>query len=79
MDYTFTPINVTFPAGVNSTTINIPVNSDNIVEENEILQIEIFVPVPTKYAVVSGNPSKASVIIIDSSSMKFHCKTTITA
>lgn len=70
MDYTSTPITATFPAGVNSTTINIPVISDNIVEENETLQLKIFVPVPTKYAVESGN--SALIIITDNSSTYVH-------
>ena len=69
MDYTSTPINATFPAGVNNTTVDIPVTVDNIVEENETFQVEIFIPVPAKYAVEPGNPSKASVTITDSSSM----------
>ena len=73
MDYTSTPITATFPAGVNSTTINVPVTKDNIVEENETFELEIFIPVPTKYAVESGNPSRASAMIIDSSSTYFHC------
>ena len=69
MDYTSTPINATFPAGINSTTVNVPVISDNIVEINETLQLEIYLPVPAKYAVELGNPSKAFAVITDSSSM----------
>ena len=37
-------------------------------EENETFQLEIFVPVPAKYAAEPGNPSKISVIIADNSS-----------
>ena len=37
-------------------------------EENETFQLEIFVPVPAKYAAEPGNPSKTSVIIADNSS-----------
>ena len=71
MDYTSTPINATFPAGINSTTVNVPVTSDNIVEITETFQLEIYLPVPAKYAVELGNPSKALVAITDSSSMQF--------
>ena len=69
MDYTSTSITATFPAGINHTTVNIPVTSDNIVERNETLQLEIIVPVPAKYAIETGNPSKAFAVITDSSSM----------
>ena len=41
-------------------------------EENETFQLEIFVPVAAKYAVEPGNPSKTSVIIVDSSSKYVH-------
>ena len=68
VDYTSTSITATFPAGINSTTVNIPVIRDNIVERNETIQLEIYLPVPAKYAVETGNPSKATAIITDSSS-----------
>lgn len=69
MDYNSTSVTATFPAGVNSTTVNIPVTNDNIVEKNETLQLEIYVPVPAKYSVKSGYPSKAFAVITDNSSM----------
>ena len=69
MDYISTSITATFLTGINSTTVNIPVTRDNVVERNETIQLEIYVPVPTKYAVETGNPSKAIAIITDSSSM----------
>ena len=69
MDHNSTSVSATFPAGINSTTVNIPVISDNIVEKNETLQLEIYVPVPAKYAVKTGKPSKAIAIITDSSSV----------
>ena len=69
VDYTSTFITATFPAGINSTTVNVPVTRDNIVERNETLQLEIDVPVPAKYAVETGNRSKAVAIITDNSSM----------
>ena len=69
MDYSSTSVSATFPAGVNSTTVNVPVISDNIVERNETLQLEVYVPVPAKYAIKTGKPSKAIAVITDSSSM----------
>ena len=69
VDYISTPITATFPAGVNSTTVDVPVIIDNVVEENETLQLEIFLPAPVKFAVQLGNPAKAIAIITDSSSM----------
>ena len=69
MDYISTPITATFPAGVNSTTVVVPVIIDNVVEENETLQLEIFLPAPVKFAVELGNPTKATAIITDSSSI----------
>lgn len=69
MDYSSTSVTATFPAGINSTTVNIPVISDNIIEKNETLQLEIYVQVPAKYAVKTRKPNKAIAVITDSSSM----------
>ena len=68
VDYNSTSITVTFPAGTNSTTFNVPVINDNIVERNETFQLEISIPVPVKYAVEVGYPSKAIAVITDVSS-----------
>jgi len=69
VDYISTPITATFAVGASSTTINVPLTSDKIVEGNETFQLEIFLPVPAKYAVELGNPSNAFAVITDSSSM----------
>lgn len=68
MDYNSNSVTATFPPGVNSTIVNIPVIDDNIVERNETLQLEIYVPIPAKYAVRTGKPSKVVAVITDSSS-----------
>ena len=41
VDYTSTPITATFTAGTASTTVNIPVKSDDIVEGTEMFNLII--------------------------------------
>ena len=69
MDYNSTYITATFPAGINSTSVDVPVISDDIVERNETFQLDINIPAPAKYAVEVGYPSRAIAIITDASSM----------
>ena len=63
MDYTSGPYSVTFPAGVMSVPFNIPVNDDNIFEENENFTLTISSSLPT--GVMVGNPGQARVTIVD--------------
>ena len=41
IDYISAPINVTFTAGTNSTTIHIPITKDNVTEEKETFDLSI--------------------------------------
>ena len=65
MDYTSNPINATFTAGTNSTTINIPVNKDDIVEGTEMFNLHIIIPSSLK-DVILGKQNTAIVHIYDS-------------
>ena len=44
VDYISTPITATFPAGTNSTTINVPVTRDNISEYAETFDLKLTIP-----------------------------------
>ena len=63
MDYTSGPYSVTFPAGVASVPFNIPINDDNIFEENENFTLTINSSLST--GVMVGNPGKTTMTIID--------------
>ena len=63
MDYTSGPYSVTFPAGVMSVSFNIPINDDNIFEENENFTLTINSSLPT--GVMVGNPGQATMTIVD--------------
>ena len=65
MDYTSTPITATFTAGANSTTINIPVIMDDIVEGTEIFKLHIIVP-SSENDTILGRQNTAIVHIYDS-------------
>ena len=72
MDYTSTPITATFTAGTTSTTINVPVTMDDNVEGAETFQLQLSLPLSMKYAVKLGHPSRATSVIIDTSSTYVH-------
>ena len=63
MDYSSGPYSVTFPAGVTIVPFNIPINDDNIFEENENFTLTINSSLPT--GVMVGNPGQATVTIVD--------------
>ena len=63
MDYISGPYSVTFPAGVTSVPLNIPINDDNIFEINEKFILTIISSLST--GVQSGNPNQATVTIED--------------
>ena len=65
MDYTSTPITATFTAGANSTTINIPVIMDDIVEGTEIFNLKIIIP-SSENDTILGKQNTAIVYIYDS-------------
>ena len=63
MDYISGPYTVTFPAGVMSVPFNIPINDDNILEDNENFTLTINSSLPI--GVMVGNLSQATVTIVD--------------
>ena len=66
MDYTSTPINTTFTAGTASTTVNVPVTEDEILEPSESFGLTITVPPMLSTRVLVGDPNTATGNIIDS-------------
>ena len=67
MDYTSTPITATFTAGTNSTTINVPVTSDNITEIPETFDLHFTIP-PSLSRVAPGDINISIANITDSTS-----------
>ena len=69
MDYTSTPLAATFTAGTNSTTINIPVNMDNIAEESETFNLSLTIPPSlSERGITLGVNSAATATITDNTS-----------
>ena len=64
MDYTSGPYTITFPAGQTTATFDVPINDDNLLEDNEhfILTINSS-SLPSDVTV--GNPGQATVNIVD--------------
>ena len=63
MDYTSGPYSVTFLVGDITSLLDIPINDDNIFEENENFTLTINSSLPT--GVMVGNPGQATVTIVD--------------
>ena len=63
MDYTSGPYSVTFPAGVTISYLNIPINDDNIFENNENFMLTINSSLPQ--GIIIGYPGHQEVIIWD--------------
>ena len=68
MDYTSTPITATFTAGTTSTTIDIPVTMDSILEHSETFTLSITIPPALNGNVVPGDIATAVGNISDISS-----------
>ena len=68
MDYDSTPIDATFVAGTNITTINISVIKDDIVEKSETFDLSFSIPSSLSGQVMSGTINKATGGIIDTTS-----------
>ena len=68
MDYDSTPIDATFVAGTNITTINISVIKDDIVEESESFDLSFTIPSSLSGYVMPGTINKAVAKIIDNTS-----------
>ena len=67
MDYTSTPITATFTAETTSTTINVPVSTDDIAEKAETFDLTITIP-SSLSRVVSGDITTVVGIITDTTS-----------
>ena len=64
MDYDSGPYSVTIPAGQTTTTFDVPINNDDILEGNENFTLTINEPsLPT--GVTRGDPGQATVTIVD--------------
>ena len=64
MDYHSGPYTVKFPTGVATTTFNISINNDNVLEDNENFTLTInSSSLPGNVTV--GNPGEATVTIVD--------------
>ena len=62
-DFISAPLNATFPAGATTTTVRVPVMSDNIVEGDEMFSMSLS---PIGPGIVAGSVTSATGIILDS-------------
>ena len=60
---------VTITAGTNSSTINITVISDNIVEGDEMFTMNLVISSSLSPGIIAGDITMATVTIMDTSSM----------
>lgn len=56
----------TFTANSTTSSVSFPVLLDNVVEGNETFEVVLRVPTNLSPSIVTGRPSSAMVIIIDS-------------
>jgi len=73
VDYTSTPITATFTAGTTSTTVNVPVTMDTIIEPDETFDLSFTIPVFLRGDVVPGSITTATGTIDDDSPGKLFC------
>ena len=66
IDYSSTPINATFAPGFSSTTVNILVMEDDIVESSETFSLSIIIPSSLGSRVLPGRLNTAIGRITDS-------------
>ena len=65
-DYKGESFSVTFPAGVNVITFNVPIINDNIAELAESFTLDLVIPpASTAMGVIAGSPDTATVNIMD--------------
>ena len=64
MDYTSGPYTVTFPAGQTTATFDVPINDDDILENDEDFRL-IIVAGSLRDRVTRANPFRATVTIAD--------------
>ena len=70
MDYDSTPINATFIAGTNSTTVNITVIMDGVAERDELFDLNFTIPSSLKDKISFGDATSAVCIVADNTSKK---------
>ena len=70
-DFNSTPLTATIPAGATTTTVRVPVMSDNIVEGYERFNMSLNVPSSLGLGIVAGSVTSATGIIVDSTSKNF--------
>ena len=70
-DFTGTSLTARIPAGATTTTVRVPVMSDNIVEGDELFGIRLYVPLSLGPGIVAGSVTSATGIILDSSGKKY--------
>ena len=68
IDFDSAPQNITITAGTNSSTIQITVINDNIVEGNETFIMSLTVPTSLGPGITTGAITSATATIIDTSS-----------
>ena len=69
MDYTSGPYTVTFSAGQTTATFDVPINDDNILEDNENFILTIS-PSSLPNNVTVSDPDEATVTIVDDDGKK---------
>ena len=68
VDYTSAPITATFSVGSTSTTIDVPVSKDDIVEERETFNLNFSIPSLFNDQIILGNITTATGFIVDDTS-----------
>ena len=68
MDYDSSPINATFIAGTNSTTVNITVIMDGVAERDELFNLNFTISSSLKNKILFGNTTNSTCIIVDKTS-----------
>ena len=71
-DFSSTPLTATILAGATTTTVRVPVMSDNIVEGDEIFSMSLNVSSSLGPGTVAGSVTNAIGIILDSTSKLKH-------
>ena len=69
IDYSSTPINATFAADSSSTTVNVSVIKDDIVEPSETFNLNIIIPLSLSSRVLPGRLNASNGRITDSTGM----------
>ena len=73
VDYTSGPINATFSVGIVSTTINVPVSKDSIVEEMETFNLSFIIPSSLSGKITLGDITTATGVIVDDTGKNKGC------